>query len=107
MMLISTASTAPLYFGSYGRVHFLDRPWAPAISEHPGDVLRPRRRKNRRRLQQHPLGSVLDHQTGAGLPMLALPYSLGQDNLSLGRHGRRQWFSGCHQWALVWTVRPR
>src|ERR1700719_2322142 len=107
MRFESTASMAPLYFGPYGRVHLLERLRPPAISEHSGDILRPGWSKDRRRLEQHPLGSILDHQAGAGLPMPALANCLGQDDLSLGRHGRRQWFSGCHQWALVWTVRPR
>jgi len=74
---------APLYFGPYGRVHLLERLRPPAISEHSGDILRPGWSKDRRRLEQHPLWSILDHQAGAGLPMPALANCLGQDDLSL------------------------
>src|ERR1700736_7017045 len=106
IILVSTASTAPFDFKSYGRVHLLERLRRPAVSEHSGHILRPRRRKNRRRLKQHPVGSVLDYEASAGLPMPPLPYRFRQDDLTFGRKGGRQCFNGCHYGALMRMARP-
>jgi hypothetical protein len=68
MMSVATASSTPRDFGGYRRIHLFEGLWRSLVGEHSGYILRPRRGKDRGRLQQYPFGSVLDDEACARLP---------------------------------------